>query len=104
MQQIITQIKNAGKKAYLAKAPYAKGNYTGRNSLIQKYNQVIDELITENGITIKVDGTQTFRSMHRISILSSLTTRPSIPMTCIRTAPAISRWATSGLTSSCLDQ
>ena len=52
IQQIITQINNAGKKAYLAKAPYAKGAYLSRNSLIQTYNQVIDELITENNIAI----------------------------------------------------
>ena len=52
IQQIITLINNAGKKAYLAKAPYAKGTFLSRNSLIQKYNQVIDELINENGIAV----------------------------------------------------
>jgi len=52
IQQMITLIRSAGKEAYLAKAPYAKGNYSDRNSLIQQYNQVIDELVLENSILV----------------------------------------------------
>jgi lysophospholipase L1-like esterase len=52
MQQIITMITNAGKQAYLAKAPFANGGFSVRNSLIQEYNMVIDELIFENSIGV----------------------------------------------------
>ena len=52
MQQIITSIKNAGKLPYLAKVPYSTGQYSGRNSLYQTYNQVIDELVSENNISV----------------------------------------------------
>jgi lysophospholipase L1-like esterase len=60
MQQIITQIADAGKIVYLAKAPYAKGSYIGRNPLIQQYNQVIDELIAETGIAVAAADFYTF--------------------------------------------
>ena len=52
MQQMITLIKNAGKQAYLAKIPYAKGSKTALNNLIVQYNQVIDQLISENSISV----------------------------------------------------
>ena len=51
MQMILSAIRAAGKTPYLAKVPY---NTTTRssNSSILEYNQVIDELVAENGITI----------------------------------------------------
>jgi lysophospholipase L1-like esterase len=52
MQRIITSIKNSGKLPYLAKVPYSLAPYTARNSLYQTYNQVIDELVSENSITV----------------------------------------------------
>ena len=52
MQQMITLVANAGKQAYLAKIPYAKGSKTALNNLIQQYNQVIDQLISENSISV----------------------------------------------------
>ncbi len=52
LQQMITRIFQAGKVPYLAKVPFSKGEYSGRNALIQKYNQVVDELIFENGLPV----------------------------------------------------
>jgi len=52
MQRIITSIKNAGKLPYLAKVPYSTGQYTARNLLYQAYNQVIEELVIENRISV----------------------------------------------------
>ena len=49
---MINLVKNTGKQAYLAKIPFAKGDYSARNTLIQKYNQAIDQLIAENGISV----------------------------------------------------
>ena len=63
MQQIIDAIKNAGKSPILAKVPIALGSChdctpfadpdtEDRNTMyIQKYNQVVDELRSANGIT-----------------------------------------------------
>ena len=52
MQQMITLITGAGKQAILAKSTYVLGDFSGRNALIQKYNQVIDELRDKNGISV----------------------------------------------------
>ena len=73
MQQVINQLKSAGKKIALAKTnvaladcadniptdpgycpPYANLNTGARNVLIRQYNTVIDELVanTANGITV----------------------------------------------------
>jgi lysophospholipase L1-like esterase len=52
MQRIITAVKNAGKLPYLGKVPYTKGQFIARNSLYQTYNQVIDQLVAENNITV----------------------------------------------------
>jgi lysophospholipase L1-like esterase len=52
MQQIITAVKNAGKLPYLGKVPYSIGQYLARNTLYQTYNQVIDQLVAENNITV----------------------------------------------------
>ncbi len=65
MQQIINAINNAGKEACLAKPPIALGDSTGtlpypdpdtgaRSVLIKKYNQVIDEFVSDplNNITV----------------------------------------------------
>lgn len=52
MQRIITSVKNAGKLPYLAKVPYSTAPYTARDSLYQTYNQVIDELVSENTISV----------------------------------------------------
>ena len=65
MQQMITLVKNAGKKAYLAKIPYAKGAYTGRNTLIQQYNTVIDQLISENSISVAAPDFYTYFESHQ---------------------------------------
>jgi len=52
IQQMITMVENAGKVPYLAKIPKAFDPYTGLNQLIQEYNQVINELVWENNITV----------------------------------------------------
>jgi lysophospholipase L1-like esterase len=51
MQTIITAIKNAGKTPYLAKVPYTTNSSFSLLS-IQDYNAAIDELKSENGITV----------------------------------------------------
>ena len=65
MQKMITLVKNAGKQAYLAKIPYAKGAYTGRNALIQQYNTVIDQLISENSISVAAPDFYTYFESHQ---------------------------------------
>ena len=52
IQQIITAIVNDGKTAYLPKIPYVRGFYSGKLPAIQEYNRVIDELVTESGISV----------------------------------------------------
>jgi lysophospholipase L1-like esterase len=52
MQRIITAVKNAGKLPCLGKVPYSNGQYLARNTLYQGYNQVIDQLVAENNITV----------------------------------------------------
>jgi lysophospholipase L1-like esterase len=52
MQRIITAVKTAGKLPYLAKVPFANGNFTSRDPLYQQYNQVIDQLVATNSITV----------------------------------------------------
>ena len=52
MQTIITMIKTAGKIPYLAKIPIAFAPYTSLNTFIQEYNQVVDELVSENSIGV----------------------------------------------------
>ena len=65
MQQMITLVKNAGKQAYLAKAPYAKGSFSGRNALIREYNQVIDRLITDNSISVAAPDFYSYFESHQ---------------------------------------
>jgi lysophospholipase L1-like esterase len=52
MQRIITAVKNAGKQPCLGKVPYSNGQYLARNTLYQGYNQVIDQLVVENTLTV----------------------------------------------------
>ena len=52
MQRMISLLVSAGKIPYLAKAPLATGVYASRNTYIQEYNAVVDELTTENHITV----------------------------------------------------
>jgi lysophospholipase L1-like esterase len=52
MQRIITAVKNAGKQPYLAKNPPAYNSFSARDPLIRAYNQVIDQLVGENNITV----------------------------------------------------
>ena len=65
MQQMITLVANAGKQAYLAKIPFAKGSFSGRNTLIQEYNQVIDQLISENSISVAAPDFYTFFELNQ---------------------------------------
>ena len=51
MRTIISAIKAAGKTPVLAKVPYTS-NIRYSISSIQEYNAAIDELVTENGITV----------------------------------------------------
>ena len=58
MQQIINAILAAGKKPILAKTPIVIEYHSNidkipRNLLIQEYNQVIEGLVSTNGITVK---------------------------------------------------
>ena len=50
MQKIITAIKSAGKIPYLAKVPYTLD--AARIAMILEYNQVINELVSANGISV----------------------------------------------------
>jgi lysophospholipase L1-like esterase len=50
LQQMINRIKTAGKVPYLAKVPYTLD--TARIANILLYNQVIDELVAANGISV----------------------------------------------------
>ncbi len=50
MQQMIDAILAAGKEVYLSRTPPHTTD-TGRDTRIQGYNNVIDELVTENGFT-----------------------------------------------------
>jgi lysophospholipase L1-like esterase len=52
IQQMIDLILNAGKEPYLAKIPFALNASSSRSNAIQAYNRVIDELVSENSITI----------------------------------------------------
>ena len=47
MQGIIDVVTGAGKKIYLAKVPPIIGN-AAKNAIIQTYNQVIDQLVSDN--------------------------------------------------------
>jgi lysophospholipase L1-like esterase len=51
MQQILTALIAAGKLPYLAKVPYSLRS-TAQNNLIAEYNQVVEELVQENGIAV----------------------------------------------------
>ncbi len=50
VQKMISQLQAAGKRAYLAKVPYSLD--AGRNSIIQDYNMVIEQLVAENAISV----------------------------------------------------
>jgi lysophospholipase L1-like esterase len=59
MQAIISAIKNAGKIPYLAKVPYVDplnpnfpAGFSFSDAAIQLYNQAIEELAAENGISV----------------------------------------------------
>lgn len=47
MEQIARKIILAGKEPVLAKAPYAKGDKVNLNTMIQQYNNVVDELVND---------------------------------------------------------
>jgi lysophospholipase L1-like esterase len=49
MQQIIDAVRGQGKQIFLAKAPPYLASTT-RNNLVIQYNQVIDQLVLENGL------------------------------------------------------
>jgi len=49
---MVTAIVASGKIPYLAKIPFATGNYAHLNSFIEEYNKVVDELVIFNGIDI----------------------------------------------------
>ena len=52
MQKMIARIRAGGKVPYLAKIPFATGNYAYLNPLIEKYNKVVDELAAADGIAV----------------------------------------------------
>ncbi len=52
MQRIITAVVAAGKIPYLAKIPFATGSFANLDPLIEKYNNVVDELAIYNGIDV----------------------------------------------------
>jgi len=52
LQKIITASIAAGKKPYLAKIPFATGSFANLDPLIEKYNNVVDELAIYNGIDV----------------------------------------------------
>jgi lysophospholipase L1-like esterase len=58
MQQIIDTIRNAGKIPVLAKVLYQTD--PTRDTLIQQYNQVITELVTQNNLTVAPPDFYTF--------------------------------------------
>ena len=48
---MINLIRDSNREPYLAKVPYAITN-SSRLALTQEFNQVIDELVSENSITV----------------------------------------------------
>ena len=70
MQQMIDMIKNAGGIPYLAKIPIAYDPQTYLNTAIQKYNQVIDELVSENNIGVRPPDFYLFFSNNPMQISS----------------------------------
>jgi len=50
MQRMVTAIEASGKIPYLAKIPFATGNYAHLTPFIEEYNKVVDELVIFNGI------------------------------------------------------
>ena len=50
LQQMIDIIRSTGKEASLAKVPYSLD--TGLNEIYQDYNEMIDELVSENSIVV----------------------------------------------------
>ncbi len=52
MQRIISAIRAAGKKPFLAKIPYCMLTTVVNDQKIQEYNVVIDELVAGNGIPV----------------------------------------------------
>lgn len=73
MQQIIKLINNAGKEVYFAKTPYTLISSV-KNSLIQDYNNVIDELVgdTQNNITLKPPDFYTYFKEHQEELIDEL--------------------------------
>jgi lysophospholipase L1-like esterase len=72
MQRIITAVKTAGKLPYLGKVPYSIGQYIARNSLYQTYNQVIDQLVAENTITVTPPDFYTWFQTHQTQFSDDL--------------------------------
>ena len=64
------------------------GSILARNTLYQTYNQVIDQLVAENSITVTPPDFYTWFQTHQTQIF---------PMAYIRTASAISPWRICGL-------
>ncbi len=70
LQKMIDMIQAAGKNAYLAKVPYSLD--LGRNSVIQSYNVVIDQLVTENSIPVVPPDFYGYFAMHQNEFSDSL--------------------------------
>jgi lysophospholipase L1-like esterase len=71
MQQIISTIVAAGKTPYLAKVPYTtKSTYSIQR--IGEYNQVIDELVSANGISVTPPDFYTYFQGHPGELIDGL--------------------------------
>jgi lysophospholipase L1-like esterase len=72
LQQIISMLKKIGKVPYLAKTPFALGKKSYLNSMLQEYNLVVDELVSENNIRIVPPDFYTFFKNHPEQIADCL--------------------------------
>ena len=72
MQQMITLVKNAAKEPYLAKVPIAFGSRSYLNPALQEYNQVVDELVSENKIGVIPPDFYTFFETHPLQMADDL--------------------------------
>ena len=72
MQQIITLIKNDGRVPCLSKVPIALDPYSSLNTAIQEYNQVIDELVSDNNIVVVPPDFYTFFEVNQDQMADGL--------------------------------
>ncbi|MCK5267074.1 MAG: discoidin domain-containing protein, partial [Spirochaetes bacterium] len=70
IQQMINMIKNDGKDVFLAKVPFTLEQAT--NTVIQEYNQVIDELVVENSIQVNQPDFYSYFEAHQNEFSDSL--------------------------------